>query len=138
MLRRSGMFLCGLSPSVVTIITSSTNISRRFGLVTGTLYLEMSLVSRGSGLIWDLEHTCRFWQTDGMALRYLMFAAVCKYRQAGGHSDSYSSTEARVAVTDREITALAMGFPEWVKYTPQKYQSTSVTLVPLWADMHSN
>ena len=139
MMRRSGVFLCGLSPSAAAMKMSSTNISRRFGLVSGTLYLEInrrraSLVSRGSGLIWDLEHTCRFWQTDGMALRYLMFAAVCKYRQAGGHSDSYSSTEARVAVTDHEIKVLAIAFPEWVKYTPQKYQSTSAfnyTCVPM-------
>ena len=79
----------------------------------------------GSGLIWDLEHTCRFWQTDGLALRYLMFAARCKYRQPGGHSTSYGSVEARVVATDREINTLAVAFPEWAKYTPLKYQSTS-------------
>jgi hypothetical protein len=69
-----------------------------------------------------------------MALRYLMLAARCKYRQVGGHSDSYSSTEARVAVTDREITALAIAFPEWAKYTPEKYQSIRAlkyTCVPM-------
>ena len=91
-------------------------------------------MGRGSGLIWDLEHTCRLWQTDGMALRYLMFAARCKYRQAGGHSDSYSSAEARVAATDNQIKALANAFPAWVKYTPLKYQSTSAfnyTCVPM-------
>ena len=130
MMRRCGVFLCGLSPSAAPVKMSSTNISRRFGLVSGALYLEInrrrgSLVGTGSGLIWDLEHPRRFWQTDGLAPRYLMFAARCKYRQPGGHSTAYGSVEARVVATDREINTSAVAFPEWVKYTPLKYQSTS-------------
>jgi hypothetical protein len=130
MMQRYDVPLCGLAPSNCPLKMNITNISQRFGLVNGSLYLEInrrnpSLLCKGSGLIWDMEHTCRFRRTFGPALRYVMFAALCKYRQPGGHSTSFVSANARQLATDTEIQALAIEFPHLLKFTPMKYRSMS-------------
>ena len=130
MMQRYGVSLCGLAPSTCLLKMSTTNISQRFGLVNGSLYLEInrrnpSLFCKGSGLIWDMEHTYRVRQTYGPSLRYLVFAAHCKYRQPGGHSTSFVSPMARQLATDKEIKTSAAEFPQLLKYTPMKYRTMS-------------
>ena len=130
MMQRYGVSLCGLAPSNCLLKMHISHISQKFGLVNGSLYLEInqrnpSVLCQGSGLIWDMEHTCRFRKSHGPALRYLMFAALCKYRQPGGHSTSFVSAKARQLTTDVEIQALAIEFPHLLKFTPMKYRSMS-------------
>ena len=76
MMQRYGVSLCGLAPSNCLLKMHISHISQKFGLVNGSLYLEInqrnpSLLCKGSGLIWGMEHTCRFRKSHGPALRYL-------------------------------------------------------------------
>eukprot|EP00959_Pyramimonas_sp_CCMP1952_P037515 785484-Pyramimonas_sp.AAC.1 len=122
---RHGSWMWGLCPAQSLMSMSPNGISRKFGLVQNAVLgfwtrRDPSLCCKGFCL--DLEYSCRYWQSDGILLRYEMLCASRPYGTAGGQSTVAGSGRREVEST--HIQKLAREFPHLLKYAPEKGTKT--------------
>lgn len=119
-----GAYLWGLNPSACALNMKPAGIMTGNGVVSADFYGQIirhlkSLKRIVADVIEDEEMSLRWFQKDGLVLRYKMLATKQKYRASGGIAACHSFDKRKKKEHDG-IKRLAALFPNLVAYDPNK------------------
>eukprot|EP00439_Symbiodinium_sp_Y106_P019477 s1468_g2.t1 len=94
-----------------------THISRRNGMVNGFAYGYLNRHSNEFRSVYgspteDVERSCRFFNADGIVLRYSMYSARTEFKAAGGINLLYNTAPERKAHEEDAIRCISDCFPQ--------------------------
>ncbi|CAE7429558.1 unnamed protein product, partial [Symbiodinium necroappetens] len=96
LMHEQGAYIWGFSPSANPMNMRRTHISRRNGMVNGFAYGYLNRHSNEFRSVYgspteDVERSCRFFNADGIVLRYSMYSARTEFKAAGGINLLYNT-----------------------------------------------
>lgn len=116
LMHQEGCYIWGLAPSANPMNLVVNRISRRNGMVNGFAYGYLNRHDECFQSLYcspteDVERSCRFYEKDGVLLRYLMYAARTKFKAPDGISLLYENARARKLDEEAAIVKISDEFP---------------------------
>ena len=116
LMHQEGCYIWGLAPSANPMNLVVNRISRRNGMCNGFAYGYLNrhdpcFQSLFCSPTEDVERSCRFYEKDGVLLRYLMYAARTKFKAPDGISLLYENAMARKRDEEAAIVKISGEFP---------------------------
>ncbi|CAK8995043.1 Uncharacterized protein SCF082_LOCUS4189 [Durusdinium trenchii] len=116
LMHQEGCYIWGLAPSANPMNLVVNRISRRNGMVNGFAYGYLNRHDERFMSIYcspteDVERSCRFYESDTVLLRYLMYAARTKFKAPDGISLLYNSPTERKNDEEAAIVKISGEFP---------------------------